>query len=180
MTNTSWDEHYDKCNKHIRFYLTILTGVIFIMCGFTLSIFDIVLGVTWKECYMNQRNANVYLVISGSLMFTTLILLPKIMQNYEVNNSSILGQFATLCGLAYVGNLIWGMIIVWGTQQNDCNSHQYYYLYYRTMVICFLTVCFIVIYVNNKNNVNRKNQQNNPLSIRSDDIYEDDELTADV
>lgn len=180
MSDTNWDEYYNKCNNHVRYCLTIFTSVTFIICGFVLSIFDIVIGVNWKDCYLNQKNVNIYLVISGSLMFTSLMLLPKIIQNNETNNSSMLGQFATLCGLAYFGNLIWGMTIVWGTNQNNCNIYQYNYLYYRTIVICFLSVCFIVIHAN-KNKNNNNYQPINSLSIEHVNIDDDDdELETDV
>ena len=96
--------------------------------NFILGISDIIIGLTWKECYLNSIDVPIYLCVSGCVL----------MLNYAMNGSKI-----NVFKLISLGILMWGMTIVWNTEQKDCSSTQYNYLYYRTT----LTMLSHIVYV---------------------------------
>jgi len=139
----------EKSNS--RIYLGYL--VILLIIG----IIDVVVGSIWDQCYLNNNNVNTYLILSGIfLMVTTILGIISIIitinkVGYESLNYTETSKYInTLLGvpaLVYMGTLIWGMSIMWGTHVQNCNIYQYNYVYYRTTVVIFIMTIFMGSYM---------------------------------
>lgn len=123
----------------------VILIIAFALSGFALSITDIIIGATWKDCYLNNEDVHIYLIVSGAVLLTSCLLGSTASKHddTETKKKNSLTTLGTLCSIAYFGILIWGMIIVWDTEQKDCDHGQYNYVYYRTVVICFLIVALV-------------------------------------
>jgi len=124
----------------------ILVSVVlaFSFSGLALGIADIVIGAKWKSCYLNDDNADIYLIVSGSIQLAGFLIYSNDKKTSNENNNGSMG----LCGLiltASISVLIWGMTIVWDTEKGNCDSGQYDYLYYRTIVAMFIEVVLFIL-----------------------------------
>ena len=114
------------------------------LCNLALGIADIVIGAEWNHCHLNDDKANIYLIVSGSLILASVVFgsnSKRTDDNQEINT------LGSIVGFAYLGVLISGMTIVWDSDRGDCDSGQYDYLYYRTVVIMFLLVACVSLSV---------------------------------
>jgi hypothetical protein len=129
----------------------------YIIICFVLSVFDIVVGLIWDNCYLSDNRINLYLILSGSfLLATTTISIVTIIftiwkKGYESlgdeKHQNIIQILLALPAAAYISTLIWGMSILWGTHIQNCNENQYNYAYYRTTITMFLMVIISSFYI---------------------------------
>jgi len=129
-----------------------LSGVVLIvlvlaLCfsGIALGIADIVIGAKWKECYLNDDSADIYLIVSGALLLACVMLVGNSKTNNEEEEKHRSRGLYGLVTTASFGVLIWGMTIVWDSEQGDCDKGQYNYLYYRTIVIMFMGIGIVAL-----------------------------------
>lgn len=123
----------------------VLSIIVFALSlsGLALGIASVVIGAKWHDCYLNDDDADVYLIVVGSLMIAAFVcqaIWGKKKEDDEGNNG-----YSGLIGLATFGVLIWGMTIFWDTKQGDCSKGQYDYGYYMTHVLMFLVVAIVAI-----------------------------------
>lgn len=119
------------------------------LVGLGLGIASIIIGVKWKDCYLNDDDAPLFLILFGSLS------LGAIVSSYYVyelkkkgHNPGLSGLIAALCSAGDAGVLIWGLTIFWDTEQGDCNAGQYDFGYYMPHVLVFMvTAIFAMIVV---------------------------------
>lgn len=127
----------------------VLAVILFLVISFSslaLGIADVVIGAKWNDCHLNDDDADVYLIVSGSILLSCFVLsmLNKNSKQDDYDAGSFAGTLVLLC-IASLGILIWGMTIVWETEQGDCSKGQYDYLYYRTVVVMFLNVAVFAL-----------------------------------
>jgi hypothetical protein len=138
-------ESTTKCITGITLVALILG---FCLSGLTLGIIDIIIGSKWQSCYLDDYKADTYLIVSGALLLAGIILYSNSKKDPDNENNESQG-LAGLVSAAYLGVLIWGMTIVWDTEQLDCKKGQYDYLYYRTVVVMFIYVALLALLVLN-------------------------------
>lgn len=128
------------CGAVILFLLII----VLMFSGVAIGIADIVIGAKWAECHMNEHDADIYLIVSGAVLLSAIVVGNINDKTKESENDA--GRYALLTGLlgtASFGILCWGMDIIWDQEQGDCLKGQFDYLYYRTAVIMWMFVTVI-------------------------------------
>lgn len=124
--------------------LLVLLLIAVVFSGLALGIADIVIGVKWNDCHMNERDADIYLIVSGAVTLAAIVV--GNINNQSKTEEGDPGRHALLAGLLSVstfGILCWGMDVVWDQEQGDCSKGQFDYLYYRTIVVMWLLVASI-------------------------------------
>jgi hypothetical protein len=124
--------------------IVVVLGLCF--SSLALAITDIVIGATWQSCYLNDDNADIYLIVNGSLLLAGVFLFTNSKKNTEAEVDGAKG-FISLVMAASLGVLIWGMTIVWDTEKGDCDTGQYNYLYYRTVVVMFIQTAIVALLI---------------------------------
>ena len=127
----------------------LILSILFIavtFSGLALGIADVVIGAKWDDCYLNSDDADIYLIVSGSILIASFVF--NILNQHSKKDKDNKGNYTGLLiilFIAFLGILIWGMTIVWDTDQGDCSKSQYDYLYYRTVVVMFINVTVFVL-----------------------------------
>lgn len=101
-----------------------------------LGITSVVLGAKWENCYLNDDDIDIYLIVIGSLQIAAFVVYVVFGKKKEDDDNSKNGG-PVLLGLAVLGVLIWGMTIVWDTEQGDCEHGPYNYAKYMTEILTF-------------------------------------------
>ena len=126
--------------------LLVILVIAVALSSLALGIADIVVGVKWNECHMNDRDADIYLIVSGAVTLATLVVGNINRSTKQDENDP--GRYALMAGLLTVstfGILCWGMDVVWDQEQGDCSKGQFDYLYYRTIVVMFTFVASLAL-----------------------------------
>lgn len=129
------------CTGAIAGGLCTILIIVLAFSGFAIGIANIVIGATWNNCYLNDDDVHIYLIVFGSLILGAALLFNDQLKE-DAPSLYILGA---LCSSACFGVVAWGTSIMWDTKQGDCDHGQYDYALYMTLTICFLNVAIIVI-----------------------------------
>lgn len=136
---------------------SIVIGSLFLLLIFiaisvstlAIGIADVVIGAKWNNCHLSNDDADIYLIVSGSILisfFVINVINTDAKSSRELangRNDADKGPYISLLmllSMAMLGILIWGMTIVWKSEQGDCNHGQYNYLYYRTIILMFMSI----------------------------------------
>lgn len=117
--------------------------------GITLSIIDIIVAYNWVPCHI-QGYVNLYLFALGSLTFLLILVGSMYTIDHLRDDSFVVcdllqNPVVSSLILAISSIVIWGGLILTNTEQGDCDSIFYKYVYYKTMLIFWGPLISIIL-----------------------------------
>ena len=133
-----------SCTKKVIYVIIGVCAFAIVISGLALGITDIVIGAKFLHSDCHIHDLPKYLVVMGVFSIVNFLIL--ILCNIGKRESN---TDPTTCEYLFtfisIGIGIWGMTLVWNSEQDTCPSTLYNYAYYRTVVFVFIITAIFAI-----------------------------------
>jgi hypothetical protein len=135
MANTNNSVPYVKC---VLYTILLIVAFAIIISGLALGITDIVIGAKFLRSDCHIHDLAKYLIVMGVFSIVNFLIFCTTKCKKNDNDKNDMSACEYLFAFIGISIGIWGMTLVWNSEQNTCPSTLYNYAYYRTVYLYLL------------------------------------------